>query len=360
MGGYIQGGGHSPLSSLYGMAADQALSYEVVTADGRFVTANADSNPDLFWALRGGGGSTYGVVTSVVIKAYPKLPVTIMTWTLMTSATVNSTVWWEAIRAWWQDFSRYTSEGQYMYWNMVPLGGDQFMANMAPWFAPNMTTAQLQASIAPWTAKLAELGIDLNPVYQEFDNYYDAWKAGFPLESWGTPNIRQASRLFPRENFNNATLFNATFDAYRSVVESGGFVVGVTTSGTGAAVTPPDNSVNPAWREATLHLIMATFLELNDTAAAEASGNTMTNVWAQSWRDVTPGSGAYLSESDYMEPDFQQSFWGSNYDRLYSLKQQYDPLGVFYAHQIVGSENWQMSENIYGNLPSQNSKLCRA
>jgi hypothetical protein len=60
MGGYVQGGGHSPLSSLHGMAADQLLNLEVVTADGRFVTANAKENADLFWALRGGGGSTYG------------------------------------------------------------------------------------------------------------------------------------------------------------------------------------------------------------------------------------------------------------------------------------------------------------
>lgn len=146
------------------MAADQALVFEVVTADGRFVTASADSNADLFWALRGGGGSTYGVLTSVVVKAYPQLTATIMSFSLMTSPTVNSTVWWVAIRAWMQDFSRYTSEGQYMYWSMVPLGGDQYMLNMAPWFAPNMTTAQLQASVAPWMAKLAELGIDLDPV----------------------------------------------------------------------------------------------------------------------------------------------------------------------------------------------------
>jgi len=51
-GGYIQGGGHGPLTSLYGMAADQALEFEAVTAKGEFVTANADMNPDLFWALR--------------------------------------------------------------------------------------------------------------------------------------------------------------------------------------------------------------------------------------------------------------------------------------------------------------------
>jgi FAD/FMN-containing dehydrogenase len=72
LGGFIQGGGHSPLSSIYGIAADSVLAMEVVTPDGRFVTASADTNPDLFWALRGGGGLTFGVVTSGM-SAFPSL-----------------------------------------------------------------------------------------------------------------------------------------------------------------------------------------------------------------------------------------------------------------------------------------------
>lgn len=67
-GGYIAGGGHTPLSGLYGMGADQALAFEVVTADGKFMTASETSNPDLYWALQGGGGSTYGIVTSVIVR----------------------------------------------------------------------------------------------------------------------------------------------------------------------------------------------------------------------------------------------------------------------------------------------------
>jgi len=46
---------------------------DVVTPDGRFVTADERSNVDLFWALRGGGGGTFGVVTSVTFKVYPKM-----------------------------------------------------------------------------------------------------------------------------------------------------------------------------------------------------------------------------------------------------------------------------------------------
>lgn len=53
-GGYIQGGGHSALSSVYGMGADQALSYEVITPNGAFVVASPEVNQDLYWALSGG------------------------------------------------------------------------------------------------------------------------------------------------------------------------------------------------------------------------------------------------------------------------------------------------------------------
>ena len=53
-GGYIQGGGHSVLSSVYGMAADQILEFEVITTSGKFVRVSPSDNPDLLWALSGG------------------------------------------------------------------------------------------------------------------------------------------------------------------------------------------------------------------------------------------------------------------------------------------------------------------
>lgn len=71
VGGYLTGGGHSILSPRYGMAADNVLELEVVTPMGKVVTANECQNEDLFWAMRGGGGSTFGVMTSVTIATYP-------------------------------------------------------------------------------------------------------------------------------------------------------------------------------------------------------------------------------------------------------------------------------------------------
>jgi FAD/FMN-containing dehydrogenase len=67
------------IGSLHGMGADQILSIQVVTADGSFITASPPSNTDIFWATRGGGGSTFGVVTSMIVKAFEDIQTTATT-----------------------------------------------------------------------------------------------------------------------------------------------------------------------------------------------------------------------------------------------------------------------------------------
>jgi FAD/FMN-containing dehydrogenase len=57
-------------------------------------------------------------------------------------------------------------------------------------------------------------------------------------------------------------------------------------------------------------------------------------------RAVAPNGGAYVSESNYFEKDWQQAYWGSNYPRLAEIKKKYDPDGLFFVHNGVGSEQW--------------------
>jgi FAD/FMN-containing dehydrogenase len=64
-GGWAQNAGHSAVSPRYGLGADQPVEYKVVTADGELKIANAVSNPDLFWALRGGGGGEFDIHSKI-------------------------------------------------------------------------------------------------------------------------------------------------------------------------------------------------------------------------------------------------------------------------------------------------------
>lgn len=75
--GHLLGGGYGLLSRSYGLACDSLVSAEVVTADGRIETANQEVNSDLHWALKGGGGGSFGVVTNYKLKLYPQENVSI-------------------------------------------------------------------------------------------------------------------------------------------------------------------------------------------------------------------------------------------------------------------------------------------
>jgi FAD/FMN-containing dehydrogenase len=70
-GGYLPGGGHGPLATMYGMGSDNLLEMQVVTAGGIVMTVSDSQNSDLFWALRGGGAGTFAVTLSVTVKTYP-------------------------------------------------------------------------------------------------------------------------------------------------------------------------------------------------------------------------------------------------------------------------------------------------
>lgn len=68
--GWSIGGGHGPFAPSVGMGVDNVLEVEVVTATGELIVANAEQNADLWWAVRGGGGSTWGVITSITLRAH--------------------------------------------------------------------------------------------------------------------------------------------------------------------------------------------------------------------------------------------------------------------------------------------------
>jgi FAD/FMN-containing dehydrogenase len=111
VGGLTLGGGHGYLTRKYGLTVDNLLAADVVLADGSFVTANATEHPDLFWALRGGGGN-FGVVTSFTYRLRP-----------VHTVGVAITVWpidrTREVLAWYRDYLPHAPEEVYGFFAVL-------------------------------------------------------------------------------------------------------------------------------------------------------------------------------------------------------------------------------------------------
>lgn len=346
------------MSSIYGLAADQVLALEVVLANGRFVTVTEESNPDLFWALRGGGGGTFGVVTSVTSRVQPKVGVTVSTFSFSTGTDVSVDAFWAGVRSYIERFPQNADAGTYAYFWILATGTDSFTFLMNPFFAVNHTLAQYNTLVKPWYNDLEDLGISITPNSTYYDNFYDAWMAGFPLETVASSVMLTGSRLFPRSNWETETSFNATFNALKETITAGYSLLAFNMK---AELVDgyPSSAANPAFRNTLLHAITSTIWDANATnTEIKSQMEDFTNNVLGKWRAVSPDAGAYMSESDILEPNFQQAFYGSNYARLYKLKKLYDPTSLFYAPTGVGSEDWVVKSE--DGLPDQNGRLCRA
>ncbi|KAI0476735.1 putative 6-hydroxy-D-nicotine oxidase [Xylaria cf. heliscus] len=362
-GGYIQGGGHSPLSSLYGLGADQVLSIDIVLPNGRFITADKNHNTDIFWAVRGGGGGTFGVVTGMTVKVHPKMVYSGLTFFITTGndslANVTTESFTAALEAYWRRFPDYApAKGHYGYSSVYPRfdGVPGYTWEFHPWLAPGTKLVDFKKTIAPLLAEWKAVGFDVEPLFFEYDNFYQPWLSHFPVEFVANADLRQSSRLIPAKNWEDAATLNKTITALKEVMQISAMIM---YNMVGTKQNGIDNAANPAWRDNLFFLIVGSgWTDTSTPAQIEAANKAITWVTGAKLRSVTPGSGTYLNEADVAEPNFQQAFWGTNYDRLLAIKKSVDPWDTFWAPTAVGSENWYVTGQ-ESWLPGENGRLCR-
>ncbi|KAH8882295.1 FAD binding domain-containing protein [Thozetella sp. PMI_491] len=342
-GGYIQGGGHSPLSGIYGMASDSALSFDVVTASGELVTANAANNTDLFWALKGGGMGTYGVVTSLTVKTYPSVIATGMTLNIVRPSRndTNATeAYWTAIA----DFHSYgpvlAEAGMYVWYTITPGG-----LNVQPFVAPNRTVAEFEEILQPFIARLTSLDVTYEAsAPAQYPSFYDLYTSLFALSDDVGTHTLIGGRLFKTADVTAGGA--AIASAIRSLVEAG-HTFGGRIVNPGRAVPDPTasiSSVHPVWRDTSgvaqwVYNAGSCLSQVGRRAAAQY----VTDM-GEALRAVSPNSAVYVNEGDVNEPNWQEAFWGSNYRTLLRTKQRWDPDGVFWAKSTPGSERWVLRD----------------
>ncbi|KAF4781198.1 FAD binding domain-containing protein [Colletotrichum scovillei] len=335
-GGYTQGGGHSALSTSFGLSADNVLEWQVVIANGTLLTASQTENADLYWALSGGGPGNWGVVTSMTVKAHADAKFGGATLVMM-AADNDNTAFFNAIDAFHEELAGMVDGG-----SMVVYYFAAGFFQIAPLNAYNKTADEVKILLAPFVARLDALNMNYTTTYTEYESYYNHYDKYFgplPIGNIQVGIAQYGGRLIPRDNITNIGSFS------RSVAEKGATFIGVGTD-VGKFGTKETNSVTPAWRNALVHATLTTVW--NFTAPWEemiANQDLMTNVIMKEIEALTPTGGAYMNEADFQQPNFQTEFFGSNYKSLLCLKQKWDPEGFFYVRNAVGSESWSVADN---------------
>ncbi|KAJ8081679.1 hypothetical protein PM082_007525 [Marasmius tenuissimus] len=343
-GGYLQGGGHSTLTSMYGLAADHTLEFEVITTQGEFVRASPTSHQDLYWALSGGGGGTYGVVWSVTIKPQQDLPVTIGS-IEFTSEGVDPDTWWKAIDAYQASTPALTNAkvfGIAVY--------DNTFFKLNPVFAVNKSASEVSTLLQPLLATLDGLKIKYKTAVNTYDGYLEAYNTLTFLIDFKIADYIFGSRLLPRSIWEDGEKLKELKQTIRRIAERGGLIHEFIQRAIGPG--NPDNAVLPAWREAERHLSVLLPLKDGDSLETVAHGRKrISNYFIPALKQLTPGSGAYINEADPYEPDFKEAFYGPNYARLLEIKDKWDPEHILYGSVAVGGDRWKQTEE---------GRLCRA
>eukprot|EP00218_Dolichomastix_sp_CCMP3274_P009728 CAMPEP_0170140118 /NCGR_PEP_ID=MMETSP0033_2-20121228/6147_1 /TAXON_ID=195969 /ORGANISM="Dolichomastix tenuilepis, Strain CCMP3274" /LENGTH=656 /DNA_ID=CAMNT_0010376309 /DNA_START=102 /DNA_END=2072 /DNA_ORIENTATION=- len=392
-GGWLMGGGLSSSSRKYGLGIDNVVQIEVVLASGDLVVADACTEPDLFWALRGGGGGTFGVVTAAYYRLHEIEPVHNLQMWILPGGTPSSescvdddsalalailtdgdpandyiqtcligglsglcTFFEQGVREWFQNLCPVTcitgcAEGlDSETWSAVRGAWTDWWVDNAPDINRN------------WSGYWTLTTLDLNHMGSstpsdgfgsELEASLQAWKHALPAS--------QRSRVH---------ISSRTESSYWQLRGQG-----ASTDATGSMELPIASRLvtrtwvvdNPELAKAALRALVAdeanggvvtsyllggavADVSANATAISPAMRDALWSVhlyhldptndaYAQNFRDaVTDGSGACYNHASYIEPDWERSFWGDNLERLQELKLRYDPNKRFNCWHCVGWE----------------------
>jgi FAD/FMN-containing dehydrogenase len=367
--GLIQSGGFGSMSKGFGTAAAWLLEAEIVTADGIARIVNACTNPDLFWALKGGGGGSWGVVTQLTLCTH-ELP----EFFGYSEGTLkaNSDIAFRQLIAQFVDF--YHDNLLNPHWgesvNITP--DNTLELSMVCQGLDNEGAADVWKIFFDWAGSSSEYAVS---GLRAGAGHARAWwdvaarkkrgsdsmisdpRAGAPdYHAWWSGDKDQVSAfLHGYESIwlpasllkpvNRTQLAHALFAASRHWEVELHFNKGLAGAPAHAIAAARDTATNPAVLDAFALAIIANggpppFARPPFDAGAARQHARAVDEAAAELRKIVPHPGSYVSESNFFNESWPQAFWGNHYQKLRTVKTKYDPDELFFVHHGVGSESW--------------------
>ena len=321
--GWATGGGHGLATGTYGMGADNIIEAELVTPAGDLLTVNACQHEDLFWAIRGGGGGTYGVIVSVTVKAYTMPLVTMVNLSLTAKNATSEHEWYRLVAKSHSYLAELQVNGAHGYYTMssspqLNLNGALLLYN-----AKNGTAERLVRPFQNFL-KTQETIASSTVAPMMTLPFYDVVQMMPAIETVGKTQGVRASRFIPRRAVKeDVELLADTLEAIMSRKDSvdvsnppmtlsrahhrkcflmrkyrmqGVSAPSISGTMTGSS-TPVDNALNTAWRDSVVHLIVQqSWNESLPSALAEQTIYNMTYGRGYALRQLAPDTGCYFNE----------------------------------------------------------------
>ena len=326
--GLALGGGVGFASRKFGLTCDNLLQATVVLADGTAVIASPKQNPDLYWALRGGGGGNFGIVTRFLFRTHPVGQISTYTleWPWADAKKV--------VQA-WQTFAPHAPDGFFSVLNLNGVVGGRTRITSAGQFFGS--AEGLRDLLKPLTAAATPTRFTVTS-----RSYLDA------QEMWaGCSGTIEECHLPPQGNLGRAT-FKGKSSIANTPLSSAGIDAMIhqlearLNVGSGSGIILLDSyggAINRVKKDATAFVHRDALFSMQYLAYWNAAAPAEPNLrWLRSFYGAMRPFVSPYAYQNYIDPELTKwgrAYYGTNLDRLIAVKRRYDPQNVFHFSQSI-------------------------
>jgi FAD/FMN-containing dehydrogenase len=326
--GLALGGGIGVMSRVWGLTCDDLLAAEIVTADAKVLTCDDQHEPDLFWALRGGGGGSFGVVTSLTLRTHAAsaLALGFLSWPWSVA---------NAVVAAWQEWMRQAPDA---LWSNLHLGADRSGAQLTLYAVHSGSIGSLSAQLDRLDAIsgvrasrsvgarsfMDTMMVDAGCLGRTVSQCHltgETPDGALQRETYAGKSIVAAAPL-------SADAINALTKGLEGPIQGSSWSVIYDALGGAVARLAPDATAFP-------HRGALGVLQFIQSWSPDApTAQSLFRAYHESLRKLA-GRAAYANYADPDLADWPDAYYGANYPRLQRVKRAYDPNELFTFPQAV-------------------------